>query len=97
MKNNLIKKAFTLVEMLIVVVIIWILIIALLPKFKWAQKSARDTSRKAHLSNYATAIVWYFATNGEYLWLSRLMFWLIILSDLFTDDFWAKRSWQRQY
>ena len=41
------KKAFTLVEMLIVVVIIWILAAALIPRLIGAQSQARDTARKA--------------------------------------------------
>ena len=37
---------FTLVEMLIVVVIIWILAAALIPRLVWAQSQARDSARK---------------------------------------------------
>ena len=40
------KKAFTLVEMLIVVVIIGILAAALIPRLTGAQSKARDAARK---------------------------------------------------
>jgi len=60
------KKAFTLVEMLIVVIIIGILMGALLPRLKGAQERARDTSRKANLSQISTALEMYFNDNGGY-------------------------------
>ena len=56
MKKNTIK-AFTLVEMLIVIVIIGILIAALMPRMQSAQGRARDVSRKNALSQIQTAIV----------------------------------------
>jgi len=65
MKKNL-KKAFTLVEMLIVVIIIGILMGALLPRLKGAQERARDTARKANLSQISTALEMYFNDNGTY-------------------------------
>jgi len=65
MKKNL-KKAFTLVEMLIVVIIIGILMAALLPKLKGAQERARDTARKANLSQISTALEMYYNDNGIY-------------------------------
>ena len=52
-------NAFTLVEMLIVIVIIGILIAALLPRMQAAQWRARDVSRKTALSQIQTAIVTY--------------------------------------
>lgn len=59
-------KAFTLVEMLIVVIIIGILAAALLPKLKGAQQRARDTARKANLSQISTALEMYFNDKGRY-------------------------------
>lgn len=52
-------NAFTLVEMLIVIVIIGILIAALLPRMQAAQWRARDVSRKTALSQIQSAIVTY--------------------------------------
>ena len=56
MKKNTIK-AFTLTEMLIVIVIIGILIYALMPRMQAAQGRARDVSRKTALSQVQSAIV----------------------------------------
>lgn len=58
-------KAFTLVEMLIVIVIIGILIAALLPRLQGAQGMARDTSRQTGVSQLQTAIVAYQSLNGK--------------------------------
>jgi len=56
------KKAFTLIEILIVIAIIGILTVALLPRIQWAQASARNTARKADLNQIATALAAY---NGD--------------------------------
>jgi prepilin-type N-terminal cleavage/methylation domain-containing protein len=57
-------KAFTLVEMLIVIVIIGILISALLPRLQGAQNMARDTARQTALQQIASAIVAYQMQRG---------------------------------
>ncbi|MDR0859970.1 MAG: prepilin-type N-terminal cleavage/methylation domain-containing protein [Candidatus Peribacteria bacterium] len=59
-------KAFTLVEMLIVIVIIGILIAALLPRLQGAQGMARDTARQTGLSQLQSAIVAYQSLNGKW-------------------------------
>jgi len=52
--------------MLIVVIIIGILMSALLPRLKGAQERARDTARKANLSQISTALEMYFNDKGTY-------------------------------
>ena len=70
MKKNR-MNAFTLVEMLIVIVIIGILIAALMPRMQAAQWRARDVSRKTALSQIQSAIVtsqwdnWYWPWQCE--------------------------------
>lgn len=59
-------KAFTLVEMLIVIVIIGILIAALLPRLQGAQNMARDTSRRTALSQIQSAIIAYQSQFGKW-------------------------------
>lgn len=59
-------NAFTLVEMLIVIVIIGILIAALMPRMQAAQWRARDVSRKTALSQIQTAIVTYQWDTGQW-------------------------------
>ena len=59
-------KAFTLVEMLIVIVIIGILIASLMPRMQSAQGRARDVARKNDLSQIQTAIITSQQDRGEY-------------------------------
>ncbi len=66
LRNKKMKKAFTLVEMMIVVIIIGILMSALLPKLQWAQQRARDVARKANLSTINTALIMEFNDQGTY-------------------------------
>ena len=59
-------KAFTLVEMLIVIVIIGILIASLMPRMQTAQGRARDVARKNDLSQIQTAIITSQSDRGEW-------------------------------
>lgn len=73
MKKNTIK-AFTLVEMLIVIVIIGILIASLMPRMQSAQGRARDVARKNDLAQIQTAIIasqtdrWSWPSLSEATW-----------------------------
>lgn len=60
------KKAFTLIEMLIVIVIIGILASALIPRLTGMQGRARDAARKADLNQLWTAITAYYTDFGKY-------------------------------
>ncbi len=77
MKKNTIK-AFTLVEMLIVIVIIGILIAALMPRMQSAQGRARDVSRKNALSQIQTAIVTSQQDKWEWPQLSSAKLWMSV-------------------
>ena len=80
MKKNF-KKAFTLVEMLIVVVIIGILSSALLPRLQGAQSAARDAARKSDLSQLGSAIISYYNNRWDYPWSWTRTDWSMIPAD----------------
>ena len=60
------KRWFTLVEMLIVIVIIWVLAAALIPRLTSVRWRANDVARKADLQQVATAIVSYSMDKAAY-------------------------------
>ncbi len=61
------RNAFTLVEMLIVIVIIGILSAALIPRILWIQARARDSAREAHMRDIISAFDLYHIDNGYLL------------------------------
>ncbi len=63
MKSN--HKAFTLIEMLVVISLIGILAALALVSFTSAQKQARDTTRKSDLKQYQTAVEGYALKNND--------------------------------
>jgi type II secretion system protein G len=60
------KKAFTLIEMLIVIVIIGIRAAALIPRLSSARGRANDVARKADLAQTAAALVAYQIDRGRF-------------------------------
>ena len=61
------KKAFTLIELLIVITIIGILAVALLPKIASGPARARDVARKADIPSISSALELYYADHGSYV------------------------------
>lgn len=61
-----IKKWFTLIEMLIVIVIIGILAWVLIPKIGWAKDKANDVAKQATVRGIASSLLQYDMDNNEY-------------------------------
>lgn len=59
-------RAFTLIELLIVITIIGILAVALVPRLIAGTGKARDAAREANLQQIATALEMYNSDNGSY-------------------------------
>lgn len=59
------KKAFTLVELLVVMAIMAILTVVTVSQFRTARKRANDVARKGDLGAVAKALQMYFADYGE--------------------------------
>ena len=62
------KKAFTLIELMIVVVVLWVLMATVLPKLTGAQARARDAARIADLNNISNALVTYYDDEWMFPW-----------------------------
>ena len=62
----MIKKGFSLIELLIVIAIMAILGSLALGAFSTARKQGRDTTRKADLAQYKVALEQYYTANGSY-------------------------------
>jgi type II secretion system protein G len=60
------NRAFTLIELLIVITIIGILAVALIPRLTGGPGRARDSQRKSDLQQIATALEFYSTDNSGY-------------------------------
>lgn len=78
------KKWFTLLEVLIVIVILGLLAIALVPKMSGFQARARDVARKSDMQQISQALATYKASNGIYLSSPQLVPISNILTPLVT-------------
>lgn len=107
------KKWFTLIEMLIVIVIIWILAAAIIPRLNSARGRANDVARKADLNQVATALItyqldtWKFPTTGatiDFIENELVAWWMTSIprdpwnSNLFSwINMTSKTAWQYAY
>ncbi|MCD5382718.1 prepilin-type N-terminal cleavage/methylation domain-containing protein [Candidatus Gracilibacteria bacterium] len=66
MKKILKSKAFTLIELMIVVVILGVLMSTILPKLTGGQARSRDSGRMSDLRNIVSALNVYYDDYGEY-------------------------------
>lgn len=92
-------QAFTLIELLIIIVIIGILATALIPKITGSQARARDTARMAGMRQMQTALQLYYWEFGKYPgggafhYANYLGAWCahqatpLVWTEIFNDDF----------
>ncbi len=85
--NTSFRKAFTLVEMLIVIVIIGILAAALIPRITMAQGKARDVARVAQVKDISTAIELYATENNGLYPVAEYTYHDRVLADRSTHSF----------
>jgi len=64
MKIKISQKAFTLIELMIVIAIIWVLAVTLVPQLTWAQARARDAWRISSIKNIAAVLETYNSDEG---------------------------------
>ncbi len=67
LRREQVRRAFTLVEVLVVVSVLALLIAVLLPSLAAARRSAQRTACQAILSQWATAVIMYAEANKSYL------------------------------
>jgi prepilin-type N-terminal cleavage/methylation domain-containing protein len=65
-RANVVRRAFTLVELLIVVTILGILAMAVLPAFSGATTEARETGLREQLQRYRTQVLLYRSQHATY-------------------------------
>jgi prepilin-type N-terminal cleavage/methylation domain-containing protein len=61
-----IRRGFTLIELLVVIAVIGILAAIALISLTGLQRSARDSTRRSNISDYATAVARYYQDNQQY-------------------------------
>ena len=66
MRNSLLRKGFTLIELMIVVVIIGILAAIAIPKFNDVSESSKRNACRANMRTIASQQVLYFMQNTAY-------------------------------
>jgi prepilin-type N-terminal cleavage/methylation domain-containing protein len=65
-RRNSLRRGFTLVELLVVMVIIGVLAVLGFSNFRAARLKARDAQRKSDLSQMRTSLEMYYTDNGAY-------------------------------
>lgn len=66
MKKSVSKLGFTLIELMVVIIVLAILVAIVVVQYNGAQGRARDTDRRADISNIAKGLEQYYDDNGSY-------------------------------